>query len=378
MTFQPQHTPGRNQSLRRKDKGTMHALRRLMAIASVLAVALAGSLMTPWPALARHVVPPPVPAALQVPAGNIPYLVGHATGTQNYTCLAGGIWSAAVPRAILVGDNGHQIATHFAGPTWQAKDGSTVVGKALAAATVSPDAIPWLLLAAVSTSTGPEGGDRLSETTYIQRLNTSGGKAPAGACASGATASVPYTADYYFYRASAHAHLVSANSQSGQIFTASASQRVTRDAVLAATAPTCQNIQLLIRPLKGNGAAGHAGEEYSVHNMSNGACTLRGFPGLLLLDSRFVTLPTSLTRSSTLLGHHPVQTVQLGSGGTAYFALSWATIPTSGQGCPTAPYLMITPPNDRLPVVTFSTVGSGIHPCGGRITATPVVPSLLF
>ena len=160
---------------------------------------------------------------------------------------------------------------------------------------------------------------------------------------------------------------------------ASAGQKVTRDAVVEASpAPTCQNIQLLIRPVKGNAAAGHAGEEYSVHNISNGACTLRGFPGILLLDSRFVTLPTSLTWSSTLLGHHPVQTVQLGRGGSAYFALYWPTIPTGGEGCPTAPYLMITAPNNRLPVVTYSINGPGIRPCGGRITATPVVRSPLF
>ena len=58
-----------------------------------------------------------------------------------------------------------------------------------------------LLLQATQTGTGPDSGDRLTATTYIQRLNTHGGVAPAGSCTPGDTASVPYTADYYFYRA---------------------------------------------------------------------------------------------------------------------------------------------------------------------------------
>lgn len=42
-----------------------------------------------------------------------------------------------------------------------------------------------------------------SSTTYIQRLNTTGGLAPTSRCDAvhvGASAPVSYTADYYFYR----------------------------------------------------------------------------------------------------------------------------------------------------------------------------------
>jgi Protein of unknown function (DUF3455) len=58
-----------------------------------------------------------------------------------------------------------------------------------------------LRLKTTQTGTGPDGGARLTATTYIQRVNTHGGVAPAGKCTAGQTASVPYTADYYFYRA---------------------------------------------------------------------------------------------------------------------------------------------------------------------------------
>jgi hypothetical protein len=149
-----------------------------------------------------------IPVTLQVPAGNVAYLLGHATGVQIYTCTMNGAafaWSSSVPAATLFNDEGDQIATHYAGPTWQANDGSTVVGHKLQSVTVTADAIPWLLLSAASTTVGPTGGDTLSETTYIQRLYTRGGLTPpAGGCDAdhvGVTVSVPYSAIYVFYQA---------------------------------------------------------------------------------------------------------------------------------------------------------------------------------
>jgi hypothetical protein len=141
-----------------------------------------------------------------VPDGNKPYLVGHAMGVQIYSCnatSAGYAWSFVAPRADLFDDNGKLIVTHFAGPTWQAKDGSSAVGRKVAGVTVDSTAIPWLLLSAASTAAGPDG-DRLAATTFIQRINTTGGLAPAAAdCnadAAGTRAEVPYTADYYFWK----------------------------------------------------------------------------------------------------------------------------------------------------------------------------------
>src|SRR5262249_5414820 len=100
-----------------------------------------------------------------------PFLVGHATGTQNYTCQLtanGYAWTLVAPAATLVDDTGKQIMTHYAGPTWKGKDGSTVVGARVDGVTMSQSAIPWLLLRATSTAPGPDG-ERLVGTTYIQR-----------------------------------------------------------------------------------------------------------------------------------------------------------------------------------------------------------------
>ena len=66
---------------------------------------------------------------------------------------------------------------------------------------VAPGAIPWLKLPMAGVQEGPTGGDTLTATTFIQRLNTSGGVAPSRACTPenvGDKAFVPYEADYFF------------------------------------------------------------------------------------------------------------------------------------------------------------------------------------
>jgi hypothetical protein len=145
----------------------------------------------------------PVPADLVPPAGNEAYLSGHAVGVQIYSCN-GTAWALVAPRANLYDRRGKLIATHFAGPTWQTKDGSSVVGKREKNVNVDPTAIDWLLLSAASTTPG-----QLGKTTYIQRIHTTGGLAPAGGCdasTSGATVEVPYTADYVFFKARRACH----------------------------------------------------------------------------------------------------------------------------------------------------------------------------
>jgi hypothetical protein len=124
------------------------------------------------------------------------------------------------PQATLFNDDGRQIITHFLSPnpdegamaraTWQhSRDTSTVWAKKIASfsdpAVVESGAIPWLLLEVVGEDLGPTGGHRLTETIYIQRLHTSGGKEPTTGCTQvsdvGQQALVPYTADYVFYKA---------------------------------------------------------------------------------------------------------------------------------------------------------------------------------
>jgi hypothetical protein len=181
----------------------MNPLRKSIAIAVTIGAAVA---LAP----AAHAGPsvPDVPGDIAVPAGHKPFLVGHATGVQIYPCLATGTgyaWGASTPRATLVGDNGKAIAEHFGGPSWQAEDGSRVVGRRDAGVTVDETAIPWLRLTIASAVSGA-GGDRLTGTSYILRTATTGGMAPSAAdcdaAAVGTSVEVPYTADYTFFKPS--------------------------------------------------------------------------------------------------------------------------------------------------------------------------------
>lgn len=154
---------------------------------------------------------PPVPApivvpdAIKTPDGQTLSLKLVASGVQIYTCKPVADtavhyqWALRAPQADLYDLAGRRMGRHFAGPTWEALDGSTVVGQVQAHAdSPDPNAIPWLLLTATSrSSVGVFGA-----VQFVQRLNTVGGKAPADGCSAGTAgteARIPYSAEYYFY-----------------------------------------------------------------------------------------------------------------------------------------------------------------------------------
>ncbi|HEY5955132.1 MAG TPA: DUF3455 domain-containing protein [Polyangiaceae bacterium] len=141
--------------------------------------------------------------SLAVPEGNSLEFYLRATGVQIYACQAastGFAWTFQAPEASLVDRRGHVVVKHYGGPTWEYLDGSKVVASKVAGFTDDATAIPELLLAA----TTHEGDGRMSDITYIQRLDTHGGLAPTDGCDAvhvGSTARIDYTATYYFYRA---------------------------------------------------------------------------------------------------------------------------------------------------------------------------------
>jgi Protein of unknown function (DUF3455) len=162
----------------------------------LLAAALTALALVPAGASAQ------VPDRIQPPAGHTPFLLVHAIGVQVYACAAtadGPKWQFVEPKAVLYGDRGQLLGTHYVGPTWQTRDGSLVKAARVDGVTVDPTAIPWLLLKATTSTPG-----QLAPTTYIQRLATRGGLEPAAAkCNAGTVGSerwVPYTADYRFWK----------------------------------------------------------------------------------------------------------------------------------------------------------------------------------
>jgi len=143
-----------------------------------------------------------VPQQLRPPANERLLLQVHAKGDQVYTCKGDAgqfAWTLKAPNAQLFDKDGKLFGKHFAGPSWEATDGSRVIGKAIANVP-SPDAdsIAWLLVNVV----GHEGSGVLSPATTIQRIDTKGGKAPASGCDAshaGQEVRVAYSADYLFY-----------------------------------------------------------------------------------------------------------------------------------------------------------------------------------
>jgi Protein of unknown function (DUF3455) len=197
-------------------------------------------------AQAQNIASPATPALITPPEGNTAFLVGHAQGTQGYICLptspgaptASWTVKPARPEATLfqtfLGQD-FQIITHFlspdanpnqiapdplpfGSPTWQGSFDSSRVwaqvvvknsipasipGGSDPASCPNAGAIPCLLLESIGSQQGPTGGKFLSKTTFVQRLNTKGGSAPADGCSTSADVGnqklVPYTADYYFF-----------------------------------------------------------------------------------------------------------------------------------------------------------------------------------
>lgn len=151
----------------------------------------------------------PAPVATPVPSALIPVgetLVGAVTarGVQIYECRArgdstGAQWVFVAPEADLYDERGRSAGRHYAGPRWDAGDGSTIAGTVQASA-VAPraDSIPWLLLNTHSVG----GAGRFSAVTSVQRINTAGGTAPDAGCTTaklGRTVRVPYAAVYAMF-----------------------------------------------------------------------------------------------------------------------------------------------------------------------------------
>jgi hypothetical protein len=137
------------------------------------------------------------------------FLSVYAIGVQKYACQANGTWLFTDPEATLyrTAHTRKPIGSHYLNfatgrPVWRFKDGSSVEAARYATAPGGAGNIALLLLQSIVTTTGPDG-DRLTDTTWVQRLDTGGGVAPAGVCTPGDTKAVPYSADYSFWKAKA-------------------------------------------------------------------------------------------------------------------------------------------------------------------------------
>jgi hypothetical protein len=200
------------------------------------ALLLGSTLIMSGSAVAQQKVKAPeVPIDIKVPEGNTAFLIAHAVGSQGYICVptsdGGTAWNTnARPEATLfvkVFGQQVQIITHFASidtspndfapkpvslsgnATWQSSfDTSKVwavktggINAGTDSSCPNQNSIQCLRLQSIGNEEGPTGGKFLAKTTFVQRLNTSGGLAPTTACTVGQTQLQPYEADYVFFRA---------------------------------------------------------------------------------------------------------------------------------------------------------------------------------
>jgi|SRR5450631_1245973 len=156
-------------------------------------------------AVAGCAAAPSVPEPLRVPTPQALIQQLHATGVQIYQCQPTKSdpsqfeWAFKQPEATLLTKGGRNFGKHYAGPTWEANDGSKVIGEVVARSdSPKPNSIPWLLLRAKAIA----GNGLFTGVQFIQRLNTVGGNSPMVGCRqdqAGQQLRASYTADYLFY-----------------------------------------------------------------------------------------------------------------------------------------------------------------------------------
>ena len=189
---------------------TTTALHRLLSRITVAAAMLLGACAERSPVEPDQTVTLPASInAFKAPALDAcPELAADATLKLAYHVFAKGVqiyrwtgtaWMLSGPEAVLSADaeGNSVVGTHYAGPKWESNSGSVVSGTVLKRCTPNPNAIQWLAIKAVA-----EGPGIFSNVVFIQRVNTVGGKEPATPGASvGTEVRIPYTTEYYFYRA---------------------------------------------------------------------------------------------------------------------------------------------------------------------------------
>lgn len=182
-----------------------HTKIKRLSLIGLLALIVISSLALESSSIALASDAPELPAgcsSIQVEEGNEVSFHAYAKGVQIYKWNADTFkWDFVAPVATLYAEPSFhgQVGTHYVGPKWESNSGSKVEARRVAGTGCRPDpnAIEWLLLSRFDSS----GPGMFEPTTFIQRVNTTGGMAPtAPGTTAGETKEVPYTAEYYFYK----------------------------------------------------------------------------------------------------------------------------------------------------------------------------------
>lgn len=188
-----------------KSNRALSAASTTLAASAVLALTACATSMGAKPTAYSQA---DLPEAVKVPAGHRVAMETVGAGDISYECrakkdMAGQFeWVFVGPDAKLMDRAGQTVGRYYGPPaTWASMDGSQLTGAQLAVASGGNGNIPLQLVKANPAM----GMGTMQGVTYIQRVATWGGVAPAMACGAanqGAKQTVPYRADYIFYKAS--------------------------------------------------------------------------------------------------------------------------------------------------------------------------------
>jgi hypothetical protein len=152
-------------------------------------------------------IPDAVALPGNLPNGNTTVATFFANGVQKYKAqeVAGSNpvsyqWVFVAPQADLYDINNNKVGVHSAGPDWELSAADSMFGQSFTpprtAASTDANGIDWLLL---MPKTGKVSTGIFANVSYVQRLATKGGKAPATPPATATDViDVPYTAIYRF------------------------------------------------------------------------------------------------------------------------------------------------------------------------------------
>ena len=175
---------------------------KLLVLVALVTIGLQSAQATPLDNSNGPVLPEQC-SSIRVDEGHKLAFHVYARGVQVYKWnLVTQKWDLLAPVASLYAEENYfgEVGTHYVGPTWESKSGSKVEGRRVLGTGCQPDptAVAWLLLSKFRT----EGNGIFSNVTFIQRVNTTGGLPPTeSGLVDGETKEIPYTAEYYFYKA---------------------------------------------------------------------------------------------------------------------------------------------------------------------------------
>lgn len=145
--------------------------------------------------------------------------------------------------------------------------------------------------------------------------------------------------------------------------------------VLPVAAP-CRGPQLKLTVDGGDAGAGNRVSILGVQNVGAQACSLTGYPTVVLQDRQgrnLTAIRSDQTAGSYFRQGQAPAPVELAPQARAFFDIAWNVVPNEGNGettCPAATRIRMTPPGDTSPV----SLAQAFTPCGGRIRVSPFRP----